>query len=98
MKFPGTCIVCKKKIEVNEFALWAKGLGVKHEACSEVVELKCTICGGGAGCQQCEFTEDCDRNKVSQLCICKKCHESKDAFNLYKKAISNRFPILNLKI
>jgi hypothetical protein len=45
MKFPGTCIVCKKKIEVNEVALWAKGLGVKHQACSQVAELKCAVCG-----------------------------------------------------
>ncbi|MDE1816950.1 MAG: hypothetical protein KGI11_10380, partial [Thaumarchaeota archaeon] len=88
---------CKKKIEVNEVALWAKGLGVKHQACSEVVDLKCAICGGPAGCLQCEFTDDCDRNKVSQMCICKKCHEGKNVFVLYQKAISNHFPILNLK-
>ena len=49
MKFPGTCIICKKKIEVNEVALWAKGLGVKHQACAQVNELKCAICGGSAG-------------------------------------------------
>jgi len=97
MKFPGTCIVCKKKIEVNEIALWSKGLGVKHQACAEVVDLKCAICGGPAGCQQCEFTDDCDRNKVSQMCICKKCYEGKEVFALYQKAISNHFPTLNLK-
>jgi len=97
MKFPGTCIVCKKKIEVNEIALWSKGLGVKHQACAEVVDLKCAICGGPAGCQQCEFTDDCDRNKVSQMCICKKCYEGKGVFALYQKAISNHFPTLNLK-
>jgi hypothetical protein len=97
MKFPGTCIVCKAKIEVNEIALWAKGLGVKHQECATIVDLKCAVCNGSAGCQQCEFTDDCDRNVVSQACICKKCYEKKDVFTLYQKAISNRFPILNLK-
>ena len=97
MKFPGTCVVCKKKIEVNEVALWAKGLGVKHQKCAQVNELKCAICGASAGCLQCEFTDDCDREKVSQLCICNKCHEEKDAFALYQKTISKRFPMLNIK-
>lgn len=98
MKFPGTCTVCKKKIEIGEVALWAKGLGVKHQGCSEVVELKCAVCGGPAGCSKCEFADDCDRNKVSQMCICKKCHEAKDSFQVYQKAILKHFPILNLKI
>jgi len=97
MKFPGTCIVCKKKIEVNEVALWAKGLGVKHQACSEVVELRCAICGGPAGCLQCEFADDCDRSKVSQLCICKICYEEKESFLLYQKEIAKKFPIINIK-
>ena len=76
--------------------LWAKGLGVKHQSCAEVMELKCAICGGQAGCQQCEFMEDCDRNKVSQLCICKKCYDEKESFALYQKAISKHYPALNL--
>jgi len=50
MKFPGTCLVCNKKIEINEVALWAKGLGVKHQGCAEVKQLKCIVCGGPAGC------------------------------------------------
>ena len=29
MKFPGTCIVCNEKIEVNEIGLWAKGIRSK---------------------------------------------------------------------
>lgn len=98
MKFPGTCVVCKKKIEVNEVALWAKGLGVKHQKCAQINELKCAICGASAGCLQCEFTDNCDREKVSRLCICKKCHEGKDAFALYQKTISKQFPMLNIKI
>src|SRR5574337_245151 len=59
MKFPGTCLVCNKKIEINEVALWAKGLGVKHQACAEVMQLKCIVCGGPAGCPDCEFSDKC---------------------------------------
>src|SRR5215813_14270488 len=98
MKFAGTCIVCKKKIEINEIGLWAKGIGVKHQACADVKELQCGVCGGPAGCPNCEFALDCDLSKVSQLCICKKCGNDKNAFVLYQKAITKKFPILNLKI
>lgn len=97
MKFSGTCIVCKKKIDVNEVGHWAKGIGVKHLACAEVIELKCLVCGCPAGCPQCEFRTDCDLAKVSQLCICKKCNDSEDAFISYQKAVAKKFPILNLK-
>ncbi len=98
MKFTGTCIVCKKKIEVNDVGFWAKGIGVKHLACAEVKELRCLVCGGPAGCPQCEFRTDCDLAKVSQLCICKKCNASEDAFISYQRAVTKKFPILNLKI
>jgi len=33
MKFEGRCIVCNKKIPVDEIGLWSKGVGVKHEKC-----------------------------------------------------------------
>lgn len=98
MKFPGICVVCKKKIEINEIGMWAKGLGVKHVACAEVLELRCIICGNSAGCPKCEFRDDCDLSKVSQLCICKKCHDLPNSFDLYQKAAIKKFPILNLKI
>ena len=97
MKFPGTCIVCNKKIEANEIGLWAKGLGVKHEKCAEVKELQCIVCGSPAGCQQCEFQDDCDLETVSQLCICKKCGEKKDSFTFYLDSVKKKFPLLNLK-
>lgn len=99
MKFPGTCTVCNQKIEVNEIGLWAQGLGVKHERCAtpDVKELKCIVCGGPAGCAQCEFQDDCDRGLVSELCICKKCNESKDPFGAYRDAVKKNFPLLNLK-
>ena len=98
MKFPGTCIICKKKIEINEIGLWAKGIGVKHQACVDMAELRCAVCGGPAGCPECEFANDCDLTKVSQLCICKKCNDDKDGFISYQKAIAKKFPILNPKL
>jgi len=55
MKFPGTCIVCNEKIEVNEIGLWAKGLGVKHEKCAQINELQCIVCGASAGCHNVSF-------------------------------------------
>lgn len=98
MKFPGTCIVCKKKVDVNEIGLWAKGIGIKHLACEQVSEIACAICGGMAGCSKCEFADSCDRSKVSQLCICKKCNSINDPYQTYQKAVSKKFPLLNIKI
>ena len=95
MKFPGTCIVCNEKIQINEIGLWAKGLGVKHEKCAEVKGLKCGVCSGPAGCQQCEFIDNCDLEKVSQLCICKKCFDQKNSFDNYQESIKKQFHILN---
>ena len=97
MKFPGTCIVCNEKINVNEMGLWAKGIGVKHEKCAQIKELQCIICGGSAGCRECEFREECDLEKVSQLCICKKCIEKSDPFKEYQESMKKKFPLLNPK-
>lgn len=96
MKFPGTCIVCNEKIEVNEMGLWAKGLGVKHEECSQAKELRCIICDGPAGCPRCEFQDSCSIEKVSQFCICEKCGKDKDAFGLYQQSVNKKFSLLNL--
>lgn len=96
MKFSGTCIVCNEKIEINEIGLWAKGVGVKHEKCAHIKELQCIICASPAGCPQCEFQDNCDIEKVSQICICKKCSEEKDVFELYQKSTLKKFPLLNL--
>ena len=96
MKFPGTCIENKKKIEANEMGLWAKGLGVKHEKCAEVNELTCIVCGGPAGCSKCEYADDCDLTTVSQLCICRKCNETDNPFDAYQKSVKKKFSILNL--
>ena len=97
MKFPGTCIVCNDKINVNEVGLWAKGVGVKHEKCAEINELHCIICGNPAGCGSCEFQEDCDRSNVSQFCICKRCSETKNPLDLYQNSLKKKFPLINVK-
>ena len=97
MKFPGTCIVCNQKIEANEIGLWAKGLGVKHEKCAETNELTCIVCGGPAGCAQCEYNDDCDIEAVSQLCICRKCNATENPFDAYQKSVKKKFSLLNLK-
>ena len=96
MKFPGTCIVCNEKLEANEIGLWAKGLGVKHEKCAEVKELKCIVCGGPAGCSKCEFFSDCDLNQVSQICICKGCLEKDNSFEAYQTSLKKKFPLINI--
>ncbi len=97
MKFPGTCIVCNKKINANEIGLWSKGLGVKHEKCAKVKGLNCIVCGGPAGCSSCEFRDECDLEMVSQLCICNKCSEKNDTFTLYEDSVKKKFPLLNLE-
>ena len=97
MKFPGTCIVCNEKININEIGLWAKGIGVKHEKCAQAKELQCIICGSPAGCLKCEFQSECDLENVSQLCICSNCSQEKDVFSLYQKLVHKKFPILDMK-
>ena len=61
-------------------------------------DLRCIICGGLVGCPTCEFIEDCKPQNVSPLCICKKFEQLEDPFISYKKAVVEKFPMLNLKI
>ena len=91
MKFDGICIVCNKKVNANKIGLWSKGIGVKHEKCAEIVELKCVICDNPAGCLQCEFQDNCDRSLVSQLCICKKCDSQQHTFEQYQVSVRDKF-------
>ena len=91
MKFDGTCIVCNEKVSANEIGLWSKGIGVKHEKCAEIIELKCVICDNPAGCLQCEFSDDCDRSQVSQMCICIKCENQGNTFEQYQASVKDRF-------
>ena len=91
MKFDGTCIICNEKVNANEIGLWSKGIGVKHEKCAEIVELKCVICDNPAGCLQCEFQDNCDRSLVSQFCICKKCDSQQHTFEQYQVSVRDKF-------
>ena len=91
MKFDGTCIICNEKVNANEIGLWSKGIGVKHEKCAEVNELKCVICDNPAGCLLCEFQNNCDRSLVSQLCICKKCESEGNTFKHYQISVQDKF-------
>ena len=97
MKFAGTCIVCNKPIAVNETGLWSKGQGVKHEHCAQADAILCTVCGGPAGCSTCEFADDCDLERVSPACICKKCADApKSPFASYRESVGKRFPGLGM--
>ena len=91
MKFDGTCLICNKKVNANKIGVWSKGIGVKHEKCAEINELKCVICDNPAGCLQCEFQNECDRSLVSQLCICKKCETQEHTFEQYQLSIRDKF-------
>ncbi len=95
MKVPGKCLVCNEKIEKDEIGFWAKDVGVKHEKCAEIKELTCGVCGGPAGCPMCEFRDSCDLERVSQICICKKCEAKTDPHNLYQKSVMKKFRLLN---
>ena len=95
MKFPGTCIVCNEKIQANEVGLWAKGMGVKHEGCADNAdELRCAVCGGPAGCPQCELQDSCDIANVSELCVCRGCSEKGGAFASYQMSVGKKFAVL----
>lgn len=95
MKYPGKCLVCNERMNVNETALWQKGVGVKHEKCLETESfMKCSICDKPAGCNQCEFREDCNLDKVSELCICKTCSEKDNPFPAYQNSIQKKFRLL----
>jgi len=61
-------------------------------------DLKCIICDGLVGCPNCEFIENCNPQSVSPLCICKKCEQLENPFISYKKAVVEKFPVINLKI
>ena len=99
LKYDGKCGVCNQTVKKNEMGFWYRGIGVKHEKCAEKnKDLKCVICDGLVGCTNCEFIEDCNPQNVSSLCICKKCEHLDEPFISYKKAVIEKFPVLNLKI
>jgi hypothetical protein len=98
VKFKGKCAECGKEIPQGERALWSKsGKAIKHLKCEapaaekkekipELPELDCFVCGRPAGCAECGFETDCDRQAVSQACICSQCLEDKQAYQNYQQA------------
>ncbi len=114
VKFKGKCAECGKEIPAGEYALWSKSSkAIKHEKCEarqsekkeegkekpqEVPELDCFICGKPAGCIECGFEADCDRQAVSQACICSQCMEDKQAYANYQQAFVERARKVKVKI
>jgi hypothetical protein len=99
VKFNGKCAECGKEIPAGEYALWSKSSkAIKHVKCEAVKsqkmedkshagpELDCFICGRMAGCLECGFEADCDRQLVSQACVCSQCLEDSQAFTNYQRA------------
>jgi hypothetical protein len=98
IKYKGKCTECGNEIAVGEYALWSRASkAIKHVKCKslavekneimpDVPELSCFICGKSARCPECHFEADCDRQVVSQACICSPCLEDKQAFSNYKQA------------
>jgi hypothetical protein len=99
VKFKGKCAVCGKEIPQGERVLWSKSSkAIKHIKCETaeeknedkmpgVPELDCFICGRPAGCAGCGFEADCDRQAVSQACICSQCLEDRQAYANYQQAL-----------
>ena len=100
VKYKGNCAECGIEIPAGEYAMWSRtSKAIKHVKCgssagsekkkektSEVPELDCFVCGRPAGCVECGFEADCDRQSVSQGCICSQCLEDKQAFANYQQA------------
>lgn len=92
VKYKGKCAVCGKEIPQGEYALWSRASkAIKHEKCDvaqapAVLELKCFVCGRPAGCPSCSFEADCNREVVSQACICEQCMADRQAYRNYQAA------------
>ena len=50
---------------------------------SEVIKLKCFVCGIKTGCNECEYLTDCEQRIVSKYCICKECSNREESFHKY---------------
>lgn len=98
VKYKGKCSVCGKEIPQGDYALWSRSSkAINHVKCgtieekapaaAAVMELKCYICGKTACCASCSFEADCDRQAVSQACICEGCMADKKAYDNYQQAI-----------
>jgi hypothetical protein len=109
VKYDSNCKKCGKSIAKGEHAVWSRASkAIKHVDCHSSdlesltspdaihnLQLKCIICKKPAGCPECEFEQDCDRTRVSQLCICEKCYKDPDALENYYREISAMLPNLS---
>jgi len=109
LKFKSKCKTCGASMSKGEQAVWSRSAkAVKHTAChlSDLksltspeslhnLQLNCVICSKPAGCPDCEFEEDCDRTKVSQLCICEECYQHPGAMERYYLEVSRLLPQIN---
>ena len=97
VKYKGKCFECGQEIIAGEYAMWSRtNKVIKHVKCGpstsekkrkpDAPELECFICSEPAGCSECGFESDCDRQTVSQACICNKCLDDKQAFANYQEA------------
>ncbi len=64
-----------RRFRIKDGADLASILAILREAVHEEIsiELPCVLCGNDAGCSDCEFSSNCDRISVSDVCICKRC-------------------------
>ena len=109
VKYSSECKTCGKSVAKGEYAVWSReSKAIKHMACHSSdlaslsspdsihnLQLKCSICNRPAGCPECEFEEDCDRTRVSQLCICEKCY--KDSARLGELLRKSIFYVVELR-
>jgi hypothetical protein len=107
VKYSSNCKTCGKSVAKGEYAVWSReSKAIKHIACHSSdlasltspdsihnLQLKCSICNKPAGCPECEFEEDCDRTRVSQLCICEKCYTDVAAMENYYAKVSSMLAI-----
>lgn len=111
VKYMGKCTECGKEIRVGDYALWSRSnKAIKHLTCEvgtsenkndkpKVQELDCFICSNSAGCSRCPFEIDCDREAVSQACICIQCSEDKQVYANYQQAfIQKALNVAKVKI
>lgn len=100
VKFKGKCAECGKEISQGKRALWSRSSkAIKHIKCEtpekeektpEVPVLECFVCGRPAGCPECGFEADCDRQAVSQTCICSQCLQDKQVYVNYQQAFAEK--------
>jgi hypothetical protein len=62
---------------------------------TQIIELKCFICGSKTGCTKCEYLIACEQRVISKYCICDQCitkHE--DSFNIYQEYFTKKLKFL----